>query len=153
LDGPSALQPRPGQDVAGAASVAAVALAVEQAVDDVDLLPEGGQRLEAGAELHLGAGAPGPPVVRRDAIADEQAGEALRGLLCRRAGRECRGGFQPGQSDGDPQALEQQTTRNFLLGSHLSPPRDALTLNRDGVKSLQRCVRNGWLVATSSNSV
>ena len=73
------LQRHAGEDVAGLPGVDADAgrRLVEQAVDDVHLGLERRQRLEALAQLHLGAGALGPPVVAVDAVAHEQHGEPL----------------------------------------------------------------------------
>ena len=60
LDRAAALQGRPGEDVAGAAGVAAVALPVEQAVDDVDLLLERRERLEARTRVPCPRRCPSP---------------------------------------------------------------------------------------------
>ena len=79
-DGRALLDRHAGQQVAGLPGMNAHAdgRLVEQAVDDVDLRLERLQRLEALAQLHLGARALGPPVVAVDAVAHEQHGEAFR---------------------------------------------------------------------------
>ena len=73
------LQRHAREDVARHAGVDADADGglVEQAIDVVDLSFERLQGLEAFAELHVGAGALGPPVVAVDAVAHEEDGEAF----------------------------------------------------------------------------
>ena len=140
VDHPAAQEVGPGKDVAGAAGVAAVAVPVEQAVDDVELFLVGRQRLQARAQFHRRAVALRPPVRRRDAVADEQAGEPLRRLGWPAgggiAGEELRG-FQPGQGDGTAQTLEQHSTGNLVRMVHGFSPGGSV-FDRAGVKSLPR---------------
>ena len=122
LDDAPSMQIRSGQNVARAASVSAVSLTIEQTVDNVELLLERSQRFERRPQLHLAAIPLGPPMRRRNAIADEHAGKPLRSL--RLLGRDCltsqrRHRFQPRQSNRSTKSLEQHATRNgWLRGWH-----------------------------------
>ncbi len=107
----------PREDVAGLARVDADAgrVLVEQAVDDVDLGLQRRQRLQARAQLHVGAGALGPPVRRVDAAAHEQRGEPLR------AGRGHVAGHRRGAPDGD--RLEPGQGHRHAHAAEERPPR------------------------------
>ena len=98
-DHPAAHQVGSRKDVAGTPGMAAVAVPIEQPIDDVELFLVRLQRLEARTQLHGGPVALRPPVLWRDAVAHEKAGEPLRrpGLHRRGnvAGQELHG-FQPG---------------------------------------------------------
>src|SRR5262249_25935528 len=104
----------PREDVAGLARMDADSrgVLVEQAGDDIQPGPEGRQGLQALAQLHGGAGPFGPPMVRVDAIADEQGGEALG-----KGGRPPGGGWfvapyrqgsKPGKGHGHANAAEHR---------------------------------------------
>src|SRR5690242_10114226 len=69
--------------------------AMEEAVDDVDLVLDRFQRLEGSAKLHVLARALRPPMMAVDAVAHKKHGEALRRRGApkprRRKGRERNG--------------------------------------------------------------
>ena len=114
------LQGGPREDVAGLARMDADArgVLVEQAGDDVQPRPERGQRLEALAQLHVGARPLGPPVLGVDAVAHEQGGEALRRRGRRRAGGRFaapdRKRLQPGQGHRHADAAEEGAAGDFV---------------------------------------
>ena len=93
-----------GEDIPRAASVAAAGVLIVQAVDDVELLFVLFERREALPELHVRAVPLGPPMWRRDAVADEHAGEPLgrlfRGSTFRPKQMTC---FEPGEREGNAQ--------------------------------------------------
>ncbi len=117
-----ALQGDAREDVAGAAGVTAARIAIEEAMDHVELLLVRFERSEAGAEFQRRSLPLGPPVGRRNAVSLEQAGEPQRR---RRAIDRLRTPgayrFQPGKGHGNTETLEHGPSRN-VAGVHRGTP-------------------------------
>ena len=94
--------------------------AVVEAADDIQLGAKRLQRLQRFAQLHLGPGALGPPMLAVDAIAHEHGGESLR--IGRRriggCGRRCRAPhgerLQPRERHHDTRAAQKRSPGNLV---------------------------------------
>ncbi len=84
-------------------------LFVEETFDDVDLLFDGLKNRQSLAQLHIGSGAGGAPVVFVDAVAEEQNAEALRKLG---GGGERRHGLQERQRHRHARAAKNGSARD-----------------------------------------
>src|SRR5262245_28489747 len=91
---------------------------VEQSGDDIQSGPKDSERLEALAQLHVGARALRPPVVGTDAVAHEQGRKPLRMSRRGRARSRftaCDGDrLQPGKTHRHADAGQERTTAELV---------------------------------------